>query len=140
VRTCLADNSTAERDLLAGGFNATARENEIRCQGAQASVLMDTEDVTANVTGALAGVAGADLARRRNETLTNLESACEAESKQMELATLLDDRMMERHGAEERKLREAVTADPKLKRELGTRGTRSRAPRRSTATSSSLTP
>jgi V8-like Glu-specific endopeptidase len=82
VRTCLADNSTAERDLLAGGFNATARENEIRCQGAQASVLMDTEDVTANVTGALAGVAGADLARRRNETLTNLESACEAESKQ----------------------------------------------------------
>jgi hypothetical protein len=81
VRSCLAENSTAEQDLVAGGFKAKARENEIRCQGSQASVLMDTENVTAKVTSALAGVAAADLARRRNETLTNLESACEAESK-----------------------------------------------------------
>lgn len=80
VSTCLADNSTARRDLLAAGFNATARENEIRCQGAQASVLMETEDVTAKVTSALAGVADADRARTRNETLTTLESTCEAES------------------------------------------------------------
>lgn len=80
VSTCLADNSTAQRDLLANGFNAKARENEIRCQGAQASVLMETEDVTGKVTSALAGVADADRARTRNQTLTELESTCEAES------------------------------------------------------------
>lgn len=78
VSTCLADNSTAERDLLALGYNAKAREDEIRCQGAQASVLTDTENVTARVTDAVAGAAGAEAARARNEVLTKLESACEA--------------------------------------------------------------
>ena len=80
ARSCLAENSTAERDLLGNGFTAKARENEIRCQGQQVSVLMKTENVTAKVTGGLSGVATADVARRRNEMLTNLESACEAES------------------------------------------------------------
>jgi V8-like Glu-specific endopeptidase len=77
VSSCLAENSTAERDLVAQGFNPKAREDEIRCQGNQASVLIDTENVTAKVTSALAGVAAGDIARRRNETLTNLESTCE---------------------------------------------------------------
>jgi hypothetical protein len=77
VSSCLAENSSAGTDLLATGFNPKARENEIRCQGAQASVLVQTEDVTSKVANALAGAASADIARRRNETLTNLESACE---------------------------------------------------------------
>ena len=81
VSSCLAENSSAANDLLARGFNAKARENEIRCQGSQASVLMDTEEVTPKVTSALAATAAADITRTRNETLTNLESACEAESK-----------------------------------------------------------
>ncbi|HEX2456025.1 MAG TPA: S46 family peptidase [Vicinamibacterales bacterium] len=80
ARACLAENSTAQRDLLGNGFTAKTREDEIRCQGQQVSVLMKTENVTAKVTGALAGAAAADVSRRRNETLTNLESACEAES------------------------------------------------------------
>jgi V8-like Glu-specific endopeptidase len=80
ARECLAENSTAQRDLIANGFTAKARENEIKCQGQQISVLMKTENVTATLTSALASVAAADLARKRNETLTNLESACEAES------------------------------------------------------------
>jgi V8-like Glu-specific endopeptidase len=80
VSSCLAENSSAANDLLAGGFNAKSRENEIRCQGSQASVLADTEEVTPKVTSALAGAAAADITRTRNETLTNLESACEAES------------------------------------------------------------
>ena len=80
VSTCLADNSTAERDLLARGFTGKGREDEIRCQGSQASVLMESEDVTTTVASALRGVAGAEIARTRNETLTKIESACEAES------------------------------------------------------------
>jgi V8-like Glu-specific endopeptidase len=80
ARSCLAGNSTAQRDLIADGFITKARENELRCQGEQASILTKTENVTAKVTSALAGAAAAEVARRRNETLTNLESACEAES------------------------------------------------------------
>jgi V8-like Glu-specific endopeptidase len=81
VASCLAQNSTAERDLVANGFNPKARENEIRCQGNQASVLVETEHVTSKVTGALSGVPSADVARKRNEALTNLESTCEEASK-----------------------------------------------------------
>jgi V8-like Glu-specific endopeptidase len=79
--SCIAENSTAERDLVATGFRALERANEIRCQGNQLSVLMDTENVTTTVTGALKGVAAADVARTRNETLTKLESGCEDASK-----------------------------------------------------------
>ena len=81
VSSCLAENSTAQRDLVAGGFNPNARGNEIRCQGEQASVLVDTEDVTATVTSSVASVPAADVARKRNEALTNLESTCEQGSK-----------------------------------------------------------
>jgi V8-like Glu-specific endopeptidase len=81
VRSCLAENSTAKRDLMAGGFTSGTRAEEIRCQGEQASVLVETENVTAQVTKALAGAAAADAARIRNKTLTTLEEGCEAASK-----------------------------------------------------------
>ena len=79
--SCLAENSTAARDLVAGGFQAANRSDEIRCQGEQLSVLTETENVSPAVTKALAGVAPADVARARNEALTKLETACEAASK-----------------------------------------------------------
>ena len=78
VSACLADNSTAERDHVARGFTAATRENELRCQGAHASVLMATENVTDRVTKALAGTPPDKTTTVRNETLTNLESQCEA--------------------------------------------------------------
>ena len=81
VATCLADNSTAERDYVARGFTATTRENELRCQGAQASVLTATENVTDRVTKALAGTRPDRATALRNETLTNLEAQCEAAAK-----------------------------------------------------------
>jgi V8-like Glu-specific endopeptidase len=81
VATCLADNSTAERDYVARGFTATARENELRCEGEQASVLMATENVTDRVTKALASTPPDKTTAVRNETLTNLESQCEAAAK-----------------------------------------------------------
>jgi molybdenum-dependent DNA-binding transcriptional regulator ModE/V8-like Glu-specific endopeptidase len=80
AQTCLDENSTAERDLVAAGYLAATRTGELRCQGEQASVLMETQDVTAHVTKALAGVAPADATRTRNQTLTTLEERCESES------------------------------------------------------------
>jgi V8-like Glu-specific endopeptidase len=80
--SCLAENSTPQRDLLAGGFIADRREQEIRCQNEQISVLMDTQNVTAEVTRAVAGAQAADAARTRNQILTNLEQRCETDAKQ----------------------------------------------------------
>ncbi len=74
---CLTDLSTAQRDLIAQGFVATGREQEIRCPGQQVSVLMATENVTPQVTKAIGGVPAAQVAAARNRTLTDLESQCE---------------------------------------------------------------
>jgi V8-like Glu-specific endopeptidase len=81
AQSCIAENSTATRDLVANGFLAPDRAEEIRCQGEAISVLVGTENITAEVTKALAGVAAADAARTRNQVITRLESACEEQSK-----------------------------------------------------------
>jgi V8-like Glu-specific endopeptidase len=80
AQSCLAENSTAARDLVANGYVAPDRTEEIRCQGEQVSVLIDTQNVTAEVTKAVAGVPPADAARARNQQVTTLETACEAQS------------------------------------------------------------
>jgi hypothetical protein len=82
VSSCLADLSSADRDYVAGGHVAATRENELRCPGAQASVLVATENVTDRVRGSLKNVAPDKVAVVRNEALTNLESQCEAAAKQ----------------------------------------------------------
>jgi len=81
VAECLSDNSSAQRDLASNGYVAAKREEELRCQGAQASVLMSTENVTERVTKAIAGVAPAEAAPARNKVLTTLEADCEQASK-----------------------------------------------------------
>jgi V8-like Glu-specific endopeptidase len=81
VSTCLSDNSSAGRDLVASGVVAATREDEFRCQGSQASVLMATENITDRVTKAVAGVSGAEVVTARNKLLTALETECEASSK-----------------------------------------------------------
>ena len=81
VAGCLADISAPQRDYVAQGFVAATRDAEIRCPGAQASILVATEHVTARVTKALAGVSSDRIATARNEALTNLETECEAAAK-----------------------------------------------------------
>jgi hypothetical protein len=81
VAECLANLSSAQRDLMANGYVAARREDELVCQGAQASVLMSTENVTDRVTKALAGVGPAEAAAARNKVLTTLEADCEQGSK-----------------------------------------------------------
>jgi V8-like Glu-specific endopeptidase len=81
VATCLSDNSTAGRNLVASGVVAATREDEMRCQGAQASVLMTAENITDRVTKAVAGVSGADVVAARNKAVTTLEAECEAAAK-----------------------------------------------------------
>ena len=79
---CLANNSSAQRDLIANGYIAARLEDELRCQGAQASVLMSTENVTDRVTKAIGDVDPAEATAARNKVLTTLEANCEQASKQ----------------------------------------------------------
>ena len=79
---CLANNSSAQRDLISNGFIAARLEDELRCQGAQASVLMSTENVTERVTRAIGDVEPAQATAARNKVLTTLEANCEETAKQ----------------------------------------------------------
>jgi hypothetical protein len=78
---CLTDLSTAQRDYIALGFTAATRDAEVRCPGEQVSVLMSMQNVTPQVTKAIAGVPAAQTVAARNKVLTELESECEAASK-----------------------------------------------------------
>jgi V8-like Glu-specific endopeptidase len=81
VAECLADNSNAQRDLLANGYTAAAIENELKCQGERASVLMSTENITDHVIRAIGDVEPAQATTARDKVLTTLEAGCEEESK-----------------------------------------------------------
>jgi hypothetical protein len=78
---CIAQNSTPEHDLSAPGFLATSRQGELRCQEDAVSVLVGTEDVTAKVAAAIAGIADSEVVAARRKVLTELEQACEQASK-----------------------------------------------------------
>jgi V8-like Glu-specific endopeptidase len=82
VSQCLADNSNAQRDLVAGGYVAARLEDELRCQGAEASVLMSTENVTDRVLKAIGDVEPVEATAVRNKVLTTLEANCEQAAKQ----------------------------------------------------------
>jgi hypothetical protein len=77
---CIAQKSSEGNDLVASGFLAGTREKELKCEEDAVSVLVGTEDVTAKVAAALAGVAPAGIVEARIAALTKLEQACEESS------------------------------------------------------------
>jgi hypothetical protein len=81
ARTCIVDNSTPERDLMANGFHAARRSDEPRCQSAAVSVLVGMDDVTDEVLAATSGLAAAEGNQARKKQLTTLEQSCEEASK-----------------------------------------------------------
>ena len=78
---CLDEHSTPTRNLIHGGFLARSREEELKCGTQIADVLMEMENVTAKVNAALQGLSDKDANTARKKTLTQLEQACEEESK-----------------------------------------------------------
>jgi hypothetical protein len=81
ARSCIADRSTPERDLIAKGFVAGSRAAEERCESFRISVLVGTEDVTAKIVAATKGLTAAAEADARRKTRTALEQQCEADAK-----------------------------------------------------------
>jgi Peptidase S46 len=81
AEACLDDHSTAGHDLLQEGFLARGRDAELKCSTQIADVLMETEDVTASVLAALAGLNAEAANQARKKILTQLEQACEEHSR-----------------------------------------------------------
>ena len=75
VASCLFNNSTGESDLLNKGFIADRREDEKKCPGQQAEVVTKITDVTADVKGAFAGMAGEALTKARDAKIAEIEKA-----------------------------------------------------------------
>ncbi len=81
AETCIANNSTPDNDLVDSGFLAATRDKELQCGGTSISVLQGTEDVTAKVAAATAGIPANAVVEARRKELTRLEQACEESSK-----------------------------------------------------------
>jgi len=80
AESCLAENSSKEKNLLDLGFAAADRPGERRCSTQVADVLVHMENVTADVAKALAGLSPTDANKARKKTLTTLEQNCELAS------------------------------------------------------------
>ncbi len=77
---CIAQRSSEGNDLVADGFLAGTREQELQCEEDAVSVLVGTEDVTAKVAAAVKGLAPEAVVEARRAELTKLEQACEEAS------------------------------------------------------------
>ena len=74
---CIRNLSSEDRNLSDEGFMAATRGEELQCPGQQVSVLIDFDEVTAEVTKATADLDDAAANEARKAKLTDLESACE---------------------------------------------------------------
>jgi hypothetical protein len=81
IESCLAELSTKESSLIETGFKAADRAGERRCATQVADVLVEMQDVSAEVAKAIAGLADAAANEARKKALTNLEQACETASR-----------------------------------------------------------
>ena len=78
--SCLDEHSTKDKNLVSEGFLARTREQEVRCGTQIADVLMDTENITAKVGSATAGLDVKSANEKRKATMTTLEQQCEQDS------------------------------------------------------------
>ena len=81
LRGCAAQLSSAERDLEEDGFLAAEMKDELRCESEQISILMEMQDVTAQVADAITGLDEQKALDARRKTLTRLEQECENTSR-----------------------------------------------------------
>jgi hypothetical protein len=77
VRRCVMQISSAENNVDEEGFLASNRSEEVRCESEQLSVLVEAEEITAQVMEAIEGKAEVEANEARKQTLTRLEQACE---------------------------------------------------------------
>lgn len=80
AESCLAENSSKDKNLLDLGFAAPDRQGERRCSTQVVDILVSMENITNTVSESLAGLASAAANTARKKTLTTLEQSCEQDS------------------------------------------------------------
>lgn len=78
--SCIAQNSSVESDLEAGGFLASGRAEELVCPTDRISVLIETEEITSRIAAATAGKDEVEAGERRRQLLKQAVQSCEEES------------------------------------------------------------
>ncbi len=77
VADCLAKIASPEHDYRKDGFYAAAQQDEPKCPGMEAEVLVSMEDVTRQVKeDAKPGAKAAELLLKRNAAVARIEKAC----------------------------------------------------------------
>jgi len=77
---CISQNSSIESDLEAGGFLAARPEDEVSCPTDRISVLVQTEEITQQITQATAGKEEAEAGEARRQALKRMVQECEETS------------------------------------------------------------
>jgi hypothetical protein len=81
VATCVANLSTPARNYAETGFTPARREDEPKCPGALAEVLLSISDVTPRMRGAGSGLTGQAFTAARDAEAVRIESeTCGADS------------------------------------------------------------
>ncbi len=78
---CLDELSTPEHSLLAEGFVARTHDDERKCPRQIADVLIESENVTAQINAAIKGLNALTANDARRKASTSLEEQCEAASR-----------------------------------------------------------
>jgi hypothetical protein len=92
--------STAESDIATEGFLAASREEEVRCQSEQISVLVETEEITEQILVATEGLEDHQANEARKQTLTRLEQSCEEGAAASETGKLSCETVSLYHGGQ----------------------------------------
>ena len=75
--SCIQNVSSAQKDLIAGGFPAASRGSELACPGYEVNVLVGSEEVTSRVQGAAAAAkSDRESGELRRRAVASLEQAC----------------------------------------------------------------
>lgn len=80
VESCLGELSSKDSNLMERGFMAADRPAERRCATQLGDVLVSTENISAAIAKASAGLSDQAANAARKKTLTELEQACEQSS------------------------------------------------------------
>lgn len=76
VISCVEDLSSKEQDLVNKGFLAKSRNEEKQCPGVEVNRLEKTEDVTARMQKALAGLTGKAFSDAKKAEQSRIEKEC----------------------------------------------------------------
>ena len=75
-RSCIAQNSTKDRDLMTTGFLAGAPEEELRCPEMEINQLVGISDVTSRVEAATRGLTDQKYNEAQKAEMSRIEGEC----------------------------------------------------------------